>query len=170
MNIIYKRSARKTLALEITKELNIVVRLPLGYPQQKAEQFVASHRDWIQKHMARQAARQDKYHLSEENVEALRRKAKEIIPLRVAYFSALTGLTPKAVHITSAKTRFGSCSGKNSVNFSLYLMLYSAGAVDYVVLHELAHIRHKNHGKEFYRLIAKYMPDYKKYVKELRAR
>jgi predicted metal-dependent hydrolase len=105
---------------------------------------------------------------SEQEIAVLRKKAKEILPGRVAYFSRLTGLTPTGMSITSAKTRFGSCSGKNRVSFSLYLMQYSAGAVDYVVLHELCHIRHKNHGKEFYALIARYMPDYQKYVKELR--
>ena len=71
-------------------------------------------------------------------------------------------LFPTAVKINFAKTRFGSCSSKNSINFSAFLMLFPLEAVDYVVVHELAHIKYKNHQKEFYALVEKYMPDYKK--------
>ncbi|MBQ6947440.1 MAG: M48 family metallopeptidase [Clostridia bacterium] len=168
MEIIYKRSDRRTLSLEITKELQVVVRMPRQCTEKQAEQFVKEHWDWVCTHYPRQCRRADRFNKSEEEIAALRKKAKEILPARVAYFSRLTGLTPTGMSITSAKTRFGSCSGKNRVNFSLYLMQYSPGAVDYVVLHELCHIRHKNHRKEFYALIARYMPDYQKYVKELR--
>ena len=170
MEILYLRSDRKTLALEITKDCKILVRMPRRYSMEKAEKFVRDHSDWIQKHMARQVVRKEKYDLTDAQIKALRNKAREIIPKRVEYYARLTGLVPAGIGITSAKTRFGSCSEKNRVNFSLYLMQYSAGAVDYVVLHELAHIRHKNHGKDFYALIGRYMPDYKKYVKELKGR
>ena len=71
------------------------------------------------------------------------------------------GLTPTSVKITSAKTRFGSCSSKNALCFSLYLCLYPSEAIDYVVVHELAHIKHKNHSREFYDFVASVMPDYK---------
>ena len=93
--------------------------------------------------------------------EKLRALAKEYIPKRVEYYSKVMGVTPAAVKINSAKTRFGSCSAKNSLNFSLYLMLYDKAAIDYVVVHELCHITVKNHSAEFYRLVEKYMPDYK---------
>jgi len=168
MKIEYIRSDRRTLALEVTKDLRVLVRLPRRYPQERAEQFVREHRDWILAHLQQQAERAEKYEKSREEIEALRAKAKTYIPGRVAYFSRLTGLTPTGLRITSARTRFGSCSLKNSLNFSLFLMEYSAGAVDYVVLHELCHIKHKNHSRDFYALVARYMPDYKKYVKELR--
>ncbi|MEG1614194.1 MAG: M48 family metallopeptidase, partial [Oscillospiraceae bacterium] len=68
---------------------------------------------------------------------------------------------PTAVKITSAEKRFGSCSGKNSLCFSYRLMQYPQDAIDYVIVHELAHIKHKNHSKNFYELIEQYMPDYK---------
>ncbi len=168
MEIIYIRSCRRTMAIEITKDLRVKVRLPLWCTKARAEKFVREHSLWIETHYQRVKEKQDRYALNDEEIKALRRRAKEVLPKRVEHFAALTGLSPTAVRITSAKTRFGSCSAKNSVNFSLYLMLYSEGAIDYVVLHELAHIKYKNHGKEFYDLIAMYMPDYKKYVKELK--
>ena len=55
-------------------------------------------------------------------------------------------------------------SGKNSLNFSYRLMMYPKEAIDYVVVHELAHIKHHNHSADFYKLIEQYMPDYKKRI------
>ena len=168
MNIEYIRSQRKTMALEITSDGRILVRLPLKCPMSRAERFVREHRDWIEQHYPRAVARGKKYDISAVQKERLRQRAKEVIPRRVDHFSRLTGLTPTGLRITSARTRFGSCSGKNSLNFSLYLMLYSEGAVDYVVLHELAHIKYKNHSREFYAFIEKYMQNYREYIKELK--
>lgn len=168
MEIEYIKSNRKTLALEITKDLRILVRMPRTCSMKRAEQFVRDHEDWLTRHFSRQQQRVSKYDLDEEQIKKLRLRAKEVIPKRVAYYAKLTGLMPSAVHITSAKTRFGSCSGKNSLNFSLYLMLYSEGAIDYVVLHEICHIAYKNHSKQFYEMIGRYMPEYRTYIAELK--
>lgn len=64
--------------------------------------------------------------------------------------------------------RFGSCSASNRLCFAWRLMRYPEAAVDYVVVHELAHIRYKNHGPAFYRLIASVLPDYKERIKLLK--
>ena len=78
------------------------------------------------------------------------------------------GVEYSGVKITSAKTRYGSCSAENSICFSYLLMLKPLRAVDYVVVHELAHTVHHNHSRQFYALIEKYMPDYKERIKELK--
>ncbi len=103
-----------------------------------------------------------------EEREALRKQAKAVIPTKVAYYGRLMGLEPAGVTITSAEKRFGSCSPKNRLSFSWRLMRYPEAAVDYVVVHELAHIPHKNHGKAFYALIGSYLPDYKERKKLLK--
>jgi predicted metal-dependent hydrolase len=78
------------------------------------------------------------------------------------------GLRPAGVKITSAAKRFGSCSAKNSLCFSWRLMRYPEAAIDYVIVHELAHIRHKNHGRDFYTLIGAVLPDYRERKKLLK--
>lgn len=156
------RSRRRTVALEITREGEVVVRAPLRMPQRDIDAFVSSKQRWLAEHLARQKAyRQAHPALTDQEKEALRRRAKAYLPQRVEYYAALMGVTPTAVHITSARTRFGSCSGKNSISFSLYLMQYPAEAIDYVVVHELAHIRHHDHSPAFYAEVAKIMPDYR---------
>lgn len=156
------RSKRKTTAIEITKGCEIIVRAPLFQSQKTIENFVNKKSAWIEKALKKQSLRQDKFSITEQEAERLKALAKKIIPQKVEYFSSLTGLVPTAVKITSAKTRFGSCSGKNSICFSFHLMQYPDEAIDYVVLHEIIHIKHHNHSKRFWNELEKYMPDYKK--------
>ena len=89
------------------------------------------------------------------------RRAKIELPPKVQYYAKLMNLYPTGLKITSARTRFGSCSGKNSICFSWRLMDYPESAIDYVVVHELAHIAHKNHGPQFWALVERYLPDYR---------
>ena len=105
---------------------------------------------------------------SEKEISSLILLAKKYIPERVRYWSNITGLVPSAVKITRAKTRYGSCSSSNSVCFSCYCMRLEQREIDYVIVHELAHIKEKNHGKKFYAIIEKYLPDYKQTVYEIK--
>ena len=156
------RSKRKTLALEITPELKILVRAPMRAPMREITKLVENNADWIERNLEKQRERAAlRPTLTADDIAALKKKAAEIIPPRVAHYAAIMGLKPAGVKITSAVKRFGSCSGKNRLCFSYRLMLYPEAAVDYVIVHELAHIRHKNHGRDFYALIESILPDYK---------
>lgn len=167
-NYTLKRSKRKTLSLEVSKNLEIIVRAPNKCPQKIIDSFVCKHETWIEKALEKQSKRQFAKELTQKEIENLKNEAKEKLPERVEYFSNLMQLYPTDVKITSAQKRFGSCSGKNSLCFSYILMQYPQEAIDYVVVHELAHIKYKNHGKEFYKLIECYMPDYKQRNKLLK--
>ncbi len=90
------------------------------------------------------------------------RLAKAVIEERVRHYSSLTGWKAESVRIGSAKTRWGSCSGKNKLNFTWKLIFADINTIDYVVLHELAHTQEHNHGPRFWNLIAQYMPGYQK--------
>ena len=163
------RSARKTLALEVSREGEIIVRAPNRASARDIDRLLAAHEDWLQKALARQRERREKYpEPTEEERKELIARAKAELPAKVEKYSVLMGVEPAGVKITSAEKRFGSCSGKNSLCFSWRLMRYPEAAVDYVVVHELAHIRHKNHGREFYRFIESVLPDYKEREKLLR--
>ncbi len=154
------RSGRKTVALQITDEGLLCVRGPYWLTDQAAEEFVKKNRAWIEARLPAAVERYQKLRaFSKENIEQLKRQAQSVLPERVKYYSQLMGLTPSAVKITAAKKRFGSCSGKNSLCFSCFLMLYPAAAVDYVVVHELAHIRYHDHSSAFHALIRQYLPD-----------
>lgn len=120
------RSKRKSISLEISKNLDIIVRSPYGFPKSEIDRFVTSKNDWITKNLEKIKARTEKYpsQVSEDEVKSLIEKAKKILPDKVAYYSKLMNLYPTALKITAAKTRFGSCSGKDSICFSYLLMRY----------------------------------------------
>lgn len=158
------RSARRTLGLEITRDLQVVVRAPYLCSKREIDRFVDSHEAWIESHIEVQRRRNEREtarQVSGEEEARLRALAAKIIPERVAFYSERMGLVPTGVRITSARTRFGSCSGKNSLCFSWRLMQYPMQAVDYVVVHELAHIRHHNHSAAFYALVESVLPDHR---------
>lgn len=91
-----------------------------------------------------------------------RQQARAIIGQRLAVYSAQTGLRYQDVRIKNLRTRWGSCSTLGNLNFNLRLVLAPLEIVDYVVVHELAHLKHKNHSREYWQAVASIMPDFKK--------
>lgn len=162
-------SNRRTLALQITPDGELVVRAPRRTPERSVRDFVAAHKDWIARNLARQTQRRAAYPEPDDAGAArLRALAKKILPEKVERYARAMGVRPTRITITSAKTRFGSCSGKNAVCFSWRLMQYPDAAIDYVVVHELAHIVHHDHSAAFYAVVGQVLPDYKARQKLLR--
>lgn len=160
------KSNRKTLSLSINKQGEPEVRAPFYCPDGVIKAFIEKHQGWIDRQMS---TYQPPKEYTEAEIKALRAKAKAVISGRVAYYAPLMGVQPTSVKITSARSRYGSCSGRNGLCFSLFLMEKSQRAIDYVVVHELAHILHHNHSPAFYREIEKILPDYRQRIKELKA-
>ena len=106
-------------------------------------------------------------------IQIYRRLAKQHLTGRVEYFAGLMGVSPTIIKINGAKTRWGSCSAKKSLNFSWRLVMASDTVIDYVVVHELAHITEMNHSTRFWAVVAGVLPDYnerQKRLKELQKR
>ena len=105
---------------------------------------------------------QNKVLNKEQIIKWLKKEAKKILENRVSIYANIMKVTPNNIGITSAKTRWGSCSGKNNINFTYRLILCPISVVDYVVVHELSHITHKNHSKKFWNCVESFYPSYKK--------
>lgn len=156
------RSKRKTLSIEINENCEIIIRAPLKMSEHEIEKFILEKLDWIRKSLEKMKVRAENRRIyTDEDIKALYKKAKELLPERVKYWASVTGFMPTGVKITGAKKRFGSCSPKNSLCFSVYLFDYPMEAIDYVIVHELCHIREHNHSPAFWALVNKYLPDYK---------
>ena len=158
------RSERRTLSMELSPEGDLILRAPRRMPLRHIEQFVASHESWIAEHREkiRRRAEFDEAHFSDEvQIQSLITRAKAILPEKTEYWAKIMGVTPTGVRITRAKKRFGSCSPENRIAYSYRLMAYPEEAIDYVVVHELSHIRHKNHSPDFYAFVARFLPDHK---------
>ena len=163
------RARRRTMSLQLDRDGRAVVRAPYGVKKEFIDRFVAEHEVWLARAREKQQNRRLAHpEPTDEERKALLARAKEYLPMRVDYWSGIMGLTPTGLKITSARTRFGSCSGKNSLCFSWRLMQYPPEPIDYVVVHELAHILHHDHSPAFYALIERYMPDWRERMKLLK--
>ena len=167
------RSNRKTLAIQITKDAQVIVRAPRYLPEKEIYQFIGRKQGWIREHLAKMQQKKDQREslpgLSQKEIEELADKALDFIPQRVAYFAPLMGVTYGRITIRNQKTRWGSCSGKGNLNFNCLLMLTPPEIIDYVVVHELAHRKHMNHSPEFWAEVGRILPDYqtrRKWLKE----
>lgn len=92
-----------------------------------------------------------------------KKKAKKIITERVSRLAQEFNFEYQHIRITSAKTRWGSCGSKGSLNFTWRLVMAPQSVIDYVVVHELVHLKVKNHSKEYWREVEKIMPEYREY-------
>lgn len=163
------RSQRRTMSIEVDASGNLLVRAPRFMPKGRIDAFVEERRDWIERARTRQAKRQEKLpDIREEDKPLYVKRAKAILPPKIDYYARRMGVKPTGLTVTSARTRFGSCSGKDRLSFSWRLMAYPEAAIDYVVVHELAHIRYKDHSRAFYGFIESVLPDYRDRIRLLK--
>jgi len=95
-------------------------------------------------------------------------QARKIIIERVQYFAAQHHFTYRQVKISNARTRWGSCSAKGNLNFTWRLIMAPLPVIDYVVVHELVHLKIKNHSRQFWNRVEELMPDYRQHKKWLK--
>ena len=166
---IITRSKRKTLAIHVTKDATVEARAPLKMPAADIDKFIRQKQVWIEKSIDKVTKHKENAVVipKEQEIE-LRKMAEKVIPERVAFYADIMGVKPAAVKIGGAKTRWGSCSAKNSLNFSWRLMLGDLYVIDYVACHEVCHIKEHNHSMKFWKLVADVMPDYKERRKKLK--
>ena len=163
------KSNRKTIGIEVRQDLRIIVRAPKRASNREIMKFVEQKRDWIEKHLAQMQIRYEETQrrkekmFTDDDIRKMKDEAKRVIPDRVKYYADIMGVTFGKITIKNQKTRWGSCSSKGNLNFNCLLMLTPDKVRDYVVIHELCHLKQMNHSKIFWAEVEKVMPDYKVY-------
>ena len=152
------RSDRKSISLRITAEGTLEVRCPRRMTNAEVERFVCSKRNWIESHLAKRTPMQEPF--AEREIKDLAARAKRIIPERVAHFAPLVGVRCGNITIRSQRTRWGSCSSKGNLNFNCLLVLTPPEIIDYVVVHELCHLKEMNHSAAFWAHVERVIPDW----------
>jgi len=97
-----------------------------------------------------------------------KKEAKKIILKKVEYFKKIFMVEPAEIKIKEQKRRWGSCSSKGNIYFNWRIIMAPDQVIDYIVVHEIAHLIHRNHSPIFYKLVESIMPDYKKRKKWLK--
>lgn len=166
-------------------EKTLRIRANRFYTLQDAKALIAKKHHWIAKHLSNLGLKKQQSHefyflgkkylkneLLQEHEsidEFYKKKALEIIPSLVQHHSYKMQLFPKALKFRKNKSRWGSCSVHNVINLNILLMQCSKELIEYVIIHELAHIKHKNHSKAFWRCVESYCPNYKVLNHQLKA-
>ena len=159
------RSLKKSCSIKVTKT-EIIVRAPLFMPTSDINKLLESKKEWIQKTRQKVLSKPT---LDEQKIAELKKAAKAYIPRRADYFAKQMGVRFNKISIRHQKTRWGSCSSKGNLNFNCALMMLPQDIIDYVIVHELCHLKHMNHKKQFWAEVEKVMPDYKQKRKFLKS-
>lgn len=193
------RTRRKTVAIIVDEQGQLLVRAPRRLPRTQIQELVDQHADRIAEQQALRRPKRfvdgelfwylgvqyplsivdrdsrpelylaDRFYLAQEAQPRgrelfqawYRAQAKILLPARVDFYAGRMSLRYRKLRITSAQTRWGSCSSKGDLNFTWRLLMVPPESVDYVVVHELAHLQVQNHSPEFWALVERTMPDYR---------
>ena len=139
----------------------VVLTVPQRMPEREIEAVIASHRDWIARERSAQAPRLglDTRRVSE--VEA-RLAARELVTMVLEEEAPVLGVSYSRVQIRGQRTRWGSCSARGTLSFNWRLVLAPFEVLDYVVVHELCHLREPNHSPRFWHLVASRRPSWRR--------
>lgn len=137
----------------------VVLTVPEQFSVSTIELFLAKHSAWIEKsvHRMRQLVPLPS---GRKEYMANREAARALVHERLEYWNSFYKFHYSRVAIKNTKSLWGSCSRKGNLNFSYKLLFLPRELVDYVIVHELCHLREHNHGKGFWRLVAQTQPDY----------
>jgi len=150
--VLFERSKRaKHVNISVKPFTGVRVAVPDGLSFEKAEEFVHARTDWIQRHLYRMKQyEKESETVSDASVDIERAKAKRKLTRRLKHLAEKHGFTYNRVFIRNQKTRWGSCSHKNNISLNMKIIRLPEELMDYVILHELAHTRFKNHSNDFW--------------------
>jgi predicted metal-dependent hydrolase len=148
------RAHKRTLSLQVSSSGDVIVRAPYLMPKFFIDKFVKEKSGWVEKRLKEMAKPLEPKveHFTES-------KLKKFIEGEVKKYSTLMGLHPLGLRFTHVHTYWGTCAPSGILSFNLELCFTPDSAVTYVVVHELAHLRWRGHGKRFWEMVNKYYPD-----------
>lgn len=166
------KSNRKTILLEIKNDLRVIVRAPINTPNSRIEEFLKEKSKWLEKNLLEMSKRIENRKqmpvLTEEDIKKARKLAKKIIPKKVSEFAKIIGVNFGRISIRLQKTKWGSCTAKGNLNFNCLLVFCPEEVLNYVIIHELCHVKQLNHSKAFWREVEKHCKNYKELQKWLK--
>jgi len=168
---IVKHRRAKRVRITVKSGGEVVVTVPWWTPKLAGERFLKQNWEWVTK----KAAQMNKINPTKtvrhtkKQIAIFRLQARNIVEQRLEFFNRYYNFDFNKITIRNQKTRWGSCSSDRNLNFNYRIVTLPQNLADYLVVHELCHLKEMNHSSRFWELVGKTIPDYKKLRKQLRA-
>lgn len=164
--IVRKNAWSKSIKFSISTSGRLSMSVPKYTSNFLAKRFLESNRNIIREKLPVKDPREQRARDYQKKV--LMKKAKEYLPYRLEYFAKLYGYSYDKCRLSHANTRWGSCSSNRTISLNIGLMKVPEVLRDYVILHELAHLNHMDHSKEFWAEVGLHDKNYKSHEKKLK--
>ena len=165
IKLLIVKQHRKSISIKIRNSSLIEVHAPFGIEDKDIDAFVEKHGDWINAKLAEMKEAESALNsidvASKAEFDEKIELAKKIIPEKCAYYADMIGVDYGRITLKAQKTLFGSCSAAGNLNFNIALMFAPEKVLDYVIIHELCHLKEMNHSVDFWHEVEKVMKDYK---------
>ena len=174
---VLKKRGMKHTYLRLKSSEMIHISTNFYFTKEDAENLIKEKENWLEKNLSRLSQNileEDDFlflgqkHKNFDNRDLdkfYKEEAKRIIPPLVNKYAEIMNLYPTDIKFRKNKRTWGSCNYKNGLNFNTNLVKFPLEIVEYVVIHELAHIKEKNHSRKFWRVVEMYCGDYKERIK-----
>ncbi|MFA5163408.1 MAG: M48 family metallopeptidase [Patescibacteria group bacterium] len=167
---ILRESGRaRRLRLTVYPGQYLLVTKPKRVSLELAERFILSKADWVIRHLESKPARFQEAALDQKSYQAKRLEAHALINARLAYFNSFYNFKYQKVTVRNQATRWGSCSRRANLNFNVRLLDLPEALRDYIIVHELCHLKEFNHSERFWSLVAQTQVNYLTLRRQLKA-
>jgi len=165
-----KSKRAKRMRLAVYCDSSVVVTTPFGVNQSIVEKFVSEKRQWIIDKIKFFNSIDSKAIRTFSHDDYLKHKDKalELVEERFEFFNKIYNHSFNRIHIKNQKTRWGSCSKKSNLNLNYKILFLPKDLQDYIIVHEMCHLKEFNHSHKFWSLVGKALPNYLEIKKELR--
>lgn len=171
MNYILIRKKRKTISISVNSDSTVLVKAPLRVPKFSIDLFVSSKKDWITHQQSRQNTKISDFPipiLTNDQITLIKKEFLTDMTSLAQDLATKMGVSFSRLSLSSAKSRWGSCSSRGNIRLNWKLSLLPYPLQRYLIIHELAHRIHMNHSNNFWELVQRFDIHYKQHNSQLK--
>ena len=165
-----KRSNRaKRLRLAVYYDGSLIVTIPKNFPSSKVEKYIIEKSKWGLEKLEyfKKLSYSDALRIKDDQFEVYKDEAKKVVERRIKHFNKIYGFKFGKITIKAQKTKWGSCSKKGNLNFNFKIVALPKDIRDYIIVHELCHLKEFNHSQKYWNLVAKSIPNFRSIKNQL---